>query len=351
MIRLYLSIRIDSKMTSKSKVVQSKKGGKVSPPKTSTFVLTEVYQEQIRQGSYLGKKGYTIPKSILHPDDVQFLHKDLYMIPAKQGPSYGAPADIDSTAFPVYRENTNKIYLPRFYGIARYGYPAERDLQIERIVPLSCSFDKPLRDYQEVVVNSYISQVQKNPLHNVSGGIITIKCGAGKTVMAIKIISMIQKKTLIIVHKEFLLNQWIERINEFLPTAKIGRIQGPIFDSQGKDIVIGMLQTLYDRDFPENAFDDFGLTIVDEVHRIGSCQFSKALLRIQTPLMLGITATLDRKDGLTKVIHHLRTKFILTIHQKMLNRMTMMLKSRVGGMLMSMKLTLYLMMLNPQFSN
>jgi superfamily II DNA or RNA helicase len=124
------------------------------------------------------------------------------------------------------------------------------------------------------------------------------------TVMAIKIISMVAKKTLIVVHKEFLLNQWIERIHEFLPTAKIGRIQGPIFESKGKDIVIGMLQTLYDRDFPENAFDDFGLMIVDEVHRIGSCQFSKALLRIQTPLMLGVTATLERKDGLTKVIHH-----------------------------------------------
>jgi superfamily II DNA or RNA helicase len=106
------------------------------------------------------------------------------------------------------------------------------------------------------------------------------------------------------VHKEFLLNQWVERIQEFMPTAKIGRIQGPVFDSAGKDIVIGMLQTLYDRDFPEGAFDDFGLTIVDEVHRIGSCQFSKALLRIQTPYMLGVTATLERKDGLTKVIHH-----------------------------------------------
>jgi superfamily II DNA or RNA helicase len=64
-----------------------------------------------------------------------------------------------------------------------------------------------------------------------------------------------------------------------------------------------MLQTLYDRDFPENSFDDFGLTIIDETHRIGSCQFSKALLRIQTPYMLGVTATLDRKDGLTKVLH------------------------------------------------
>ena len=268
------------------------------------FIVSEMYQEQICQGSYLGKKGYTIPKSILDPQDLKFLYQDLHMIPAKQGPSYGAPADIDNTAFPVYRENTNKIYLPRFYGIARYGYPAERDLHVERIGSLSCSFDKPLRDYQEIVVDSYISHVQKNPLHNVSGGIITIGCGRGKTVMAIKIISLLAKKTLIIVHKEFLLNQWIERINEFLPTAKIGRIQGPIFDSKGKDIVIGMLQTLYDRDFPENAFDDFGLTIVDEVHRIGSCQFSKALLRIQTPLMLGITATLERKDGLTKVIHH-----------------------------------------------
>ena len=573
---------------------------KVTKPQ-NVFVPTETYQEQIRQQSYLGKKGYTIPKTILDPLDLKFLYHDLHMIPAKQGPSYGAPTD-DNTAFPVYRENANKIYLPRFYGIARYGYPHERDLNLERVAPISCSFDKPLRDYQETVVDSYVSHVQKNPLHHVSGGIITIKCGAGKcvsrdtkilmydgtiklvqdvvvgdqimgddsgprnvltlargretmykvctkrgegytvneshilslkhnitnsvldisvldylslvksnnkedkelvenlygyrvpilfpetyqemdpylmgcnigedsikgllkpkkyehiplnykcnsrknqlellaglidsvgyydkpnncyeirqknkkvlddimflvrslgfasyekpiedkyrylmgmhwhiniygtgldeipvhdpkkkacevsdqqikedanpynrrlegfvlkyrihleklpeddyygfeidgnrrfvlgdftvthnTVMAIKIISMIAKKTLIVVHKEFLLNQWIERIQEFLPTAKIGRIQGPIFESKGKDIVIGMLQTLYDRDFPENSFDDFGLMIVDEVHRIGSCQFSKALLRIQTPLMLGVTATLERKDGLTKVIHH-----------------------------------------------
>ena len=267
------------------------------------FVPTEIYQEQIRQQSYLGKKGYTIPKSVLDTQDLKYLYQDLHMIPAKQGPSYGAPTD-DTTAFPVYRENANKIYLPRFYGIARYGYPAERDLNLECVAPISCSFDKPLRDYQEVVVDSYISHVQKNPLHHVSGGIITLICGGGKTVLAIKIISKLAKKTLIVVHKEFLLNQWIERIHEFLPTAKIGRIQGPIFESKGNDIVIGMLQTLYDRDFPENAFDDFGLMIVDEVHRIGSCQFSKALLRIQIPLMLGVTATLERKDGLTKVIHH-----------------------------------------------
>jgi hypothetical protein len=123
------------------------------------------------------------------------------------------------------------------------------------------------------------------------------------TVMALKIISDIQKKTLIIVHKEFLMNQWIDRIDEFLPGAKVGKIQGPVFDVEGKDIVIGMLQTLYDRALPENAFDCFGLTIIDEVHRIGSEQFSKTLLRVASPNMLGISATVDRKDKLTTVLY------------------------------------------------
>ena len=136
-----------------------------------------------------------------------------------------------------------------------------------------------------------------------NGGILEVPCGRGKTIMALKIISLLQKKTLVIVHKEFLMNQWIERIDEFLPGTKIGKIQGPVFDVEEKDIVIGMLQTLYDRALPENAFDCFGLTIVDEVHRIGSEQFSKTLLRVASPNMLGISATVDRKDKLTKVLY------------------------------------------------
>ena len=123
------------------------------------------------------------------------------------------------------------------------------------------------------------------------------------TVCALKIISEIQKMTLVIVHKEFLMNQWIDRANEFLPGAKIGKIQGSTFDVEGKDIVIGMLQTLYDKPMPEKAFDCFGLTIIDEVHRIGSEHFSKALLRIISPNMLGLSATVDRKDKLTCVLY------------------------------------------------
>ena len=90
---------------------------------------------------------------------------------------------------------------------------------------------------------------------------------------------------------------------DFLPEATVGKIQGSTFDIEGKDIVIGMVQTLYDKDYAQDAFSCFGLTIIDEVHRIGSEQFSRTLFKTITPYMLGISATVDRKDKLTRVLH------------------------------------------------
>lgn len=90
------------------------------------------------------------------------------------------------------------------------------------------------------------------------------------TVMALNIISQLKKKTLVIVHKEFLMNQWIERIQQFLPTARIGKIQGPIVDIENKDIVLGMLQSLSMKEYPASTFASFGLTISDECFPAGT---------------------------------------------------------------------------------
>jgi superfamily II DNA or RNA helicase len=197
------------------------------------------------------------------------------------------------------------MYIPRFYGIRRYGLPPKSEIQEGD--DINVEFSKPLRDYQNNIVgfyNNYVSTpICSGSLHNGSGGILEVPCGAGKTVMALKIISDLKKKTLIIVHKEFLMNQWIERIDEFLPGAKIGKIQAQVCDVEGRDIVIGMVQTLYDKEFPAGMFDSFGLTIIDEVHRIGSEQFSKTLFKTVTPYMLGISATVDRKDNLTRILY------------------------------------------------
>lgn len=121
------------------------------------------------------------------------------------------------------------------------------------------------------------------------------------TIMALYIIAKLNLKTLVIVHKEFLLNQWIEKINEFLPDAKIGKIQGQIIDIEDKDIVIGMLQSLSMKEYPEDTFDSFGFAIIDECHHISAEIFVRSLQKIVTKYILGLSATMERKDGLTKV--------------------------------------------------
>ena len=64
------------------------------------------------------------------------------------------------------------------------------------------------------------------------------------------LISQLKKKTFVLVHKEFLLNQWIERISDFLPNSRIGKIQGDVVDIDNKDIVIGMIQSISMKQYP-----------------------------------------------------------------------------------------------------
>ena len=270
-------------------------------PKVTEVTITDDYKEIVRKSAYLGKKGYTIPKSVIIKDDEDILRQELFVKPAV----FGANQNTDVGAFHVFRENANKFYIPRFYGIKRYGLPDKSE--IEEGDDIDVEFTQTVRDYQKNVINVYMNHINTpiccGNVINGNGGILELPCGFGKTICALKMISDIKKKTLIIVHKEFLMNQWIERINDFLPSAKIGKIQGKVFDIEGKDIVIGMLQTLYDKDLGPNAFTSFGLTVIDEVHRIGSEQFSKTLFKTVTPYMLGISATVDRKDKLTKVLY------------------------------------------------
>tara|TARA_B100002051_G_C16717959_1_gene630590 strand:- start:332 stop:1612 length:1281 start_codon:yes stop_codon:yes gene_type:complete len=188
------------------------------------------------------------------------------------------------------------MYLPRHFGTEVYGDPDESRLPPGEDVHLS--FSGELREYQTKVVNSYLEHL--HPV-NGGGGLLEIPCGRGKTVIALNIISRLKKKTLVVVHKSFLLNQWVERIQQFLPSARIGRIQGPEMDTDDKDIVIGMLQSLSMKEYPADTFDSFGLTIVDECHHISSEVFSRSLLKIVTTYTLGLSATMQRKDGLTPV--------------------------------------------------
>jgi superfamily II DNA or RNA helicase len=72
-------------------------------------------------------------------------------------------------------------------------------------------------------------------------------------------------------------------------------------DIDDKDIVIGMLQSLSMKDYEQSVFESFGFTIIDEVHHISSQVFSNVLFKLVTKYTLGLSATMNRKDGTTKV--------------------------------------------------
>ncbi len=242
--------------------------------------------------SYIGQKGYSIPKKDLSEKQISQIKSELFVKPYNPG----APVN-NATGFKVYRESISKFYIPRYYGEETFGKANE--YKISQGDDVFLSFQGKLRENQWTPVNSYLDKVTKE---NDGGcGLLDLPCGFGKTSLSLYILSQLKKKTLVLVHKEFLFNQWIERIQQFLPEAKVGKIQGPVIDIEGKDIVLGMIQSISMKDYDPSVFSSFGLTIIDEVHHISSEVFSNTLFKLVTKYMLGLSATMNRKDGTTKV--------------------------------------------------
>ena len=237
----------------------------------------------------ISNRGYSIIKDEYPNSFITSIKKELTVKPFVNT-SYGPPAN----SFPIYMESKRKLYLPRFYGINKIGKTENSTISNGKQIKIK--FVKNLRDKQVPIVNKFIHEANEN-----GGGIISVPCGYGKTVLALKILADLGVKTLVVVHKEFLLNQWKERIEEFLPGARVGRIQGNVIKVENKDIVIGMLQSLSMKDYDEKIFDDFGFVIYDECHHLGAEVFSKALIKTNFRYLLGLSATPKRVDGLSKV--------------------------------------------------
>lgn len=123
------------------------------------------------------------------------------------------------------------------------------------------------------------------------------------TVLSIKLILKSKLKTLIIVNKIELMKQWRNEIEKWIPTAKVGIIQGNKFEVEHCDIVIGMLQTIsIKKEITNKMFDFCSMCIIDEVHNVSSEVFSQVMLKVRPNYIYGLTATLERKDRLEKVI-------------------------------------------------
>ena len=283
------------------------------------------------------QKGYAIRKASLTDEQKSTLEKTLEVAPERHGRVGAAEAP----SFRIYRESPQRYYVPRQWGINTYG-PADANVVNEGL-PITLEFKGNPYEYQTTIINKFID--------SGGNGLICVPCGKGKTFMAVAIAAKLGKKFLVVVDKEFLMNQWKQEIESLMPGIRIGILQRdkqqlgsevisgkeltvpelktrardaglrvggnraeliarlveanvdtkPKSETVEYDCTLCMIQTLCMQDFHEGAFRDYGFCIFDECHHLGAAHFSKSLLKIQTKWMLGLSATPQRDDGLTKV--------------------------------------------------
>lgn len=238
--------------------------------------------------------GYAIKKSSLTPRSTQRLRKELTVAPVvspKFARMAGGPA-----SFTVYTESPTRFYVPRCWATEVLGDPEANVVpEGQTLSALHGRFVGKPYDYQEAIITTF--------LEKGANGLICVPCGKGKTFMALAIAFRLRRRFLIVVDKEFLMNQWRSEIQAVMPDLRVGIVQGDKLEvDQGKyDCTICMIQTLVQREYPQTTFRTYGFTIFDECHHLGAAHFSRALLKVQTKYMLGLSATPTRDDGLTKV--------------------------------------------------
>ena len=228
------------------------------------------------------------------PKDAESLRKELTVKPMVPKVFVSNPNAVPR--YRVYKETADALYLPKHYGIAKFGPPKDTTRDVPPTHESHWQFHGTLRDVQRPVVDSFL----KPEPHD---GILSLHTGGGKTVCALYIASQLKLPTLIIVHNTFLRDQWHDRIRTFLPYARIGSVQGDKCEVEGKEFVIAMLQTLSMKEIPIATFKPIGLVVVDECHHIASEVFVQALPKVTSKYMLGLSATPSRKDGLMPVAH------------------------------------------------
>lgn len=152
-----------------------------------------------------------------------------------------------------------------------------------------------------------------NTLVENDGGLVESPPGSGKTIAMLGFIDRIKQPVLILVHEEFLQNQWIEEINKRLEGSfKIGRWDGK-HKIRG-NIDVGLTQTVHKQvDLDRSFLDHYGIIIQDEVHKIPAPTFMKIVNNSKSKYRVGVTGTIERKDQMHILTYDVIGKTLLTI--------------------------------------
>jgi superfamily II DNA or RNA helicase/very-short-patch-repair endonuclease len=219
-----------------------------------------------------------------------FQNPEFYQAQSMRLPTYGKPRIVSCA-----EDHPKHFALPRgcldeiqeMLGSLRIQ-PVLRD---ERFIglPLQVAFHGTLRPDQQAAAEALLA-------HDT--GVLAATTAFGKTVVAAWLIAQRRVNTLILVHRQQLLEQWIERLSSFLrlPAKTIGRLGGGRNKLTGA-LDVALMQSLVRKEVVDDRVGGYGHLIVDECHHVSARSFELAVRRAKAKFITGLSATVTRKDG------------------------------------------------------
>jgi superfamily II DNA or RNA helicase/very-short-patch-repair endonuclease len=210
-------------------------------------------------------------------------------------PTYAKPRIIGCA-----EEHPQHISLPR--GCLEDVRELMTDLNIRPVIrderfsghPLQATFQGELRREQKLAAEAMLK-------HDT--GVLAATTAFGKTVVAAWLIAQRGINTLVLVHRRQLLDQWIERLATFLdlPAKSVGRIGGGRNKPTGL-LDVAVIQSLVRKGVVNDCVAEYGQVIVDECHHLSAHSFEQVVRRAKARFVLGLSATVTRKDGHQPII-------------------------------------------------
>ncbi len=252
--------------------------------------LPEAISVVLADQVYIDRTGLP-PSLVAQPVRIAaFQNPEFYRAQAMRLPTYGKPRIISCAEL-----HMRHVALPRgcldevIELIEGNGGRSQITDERQRGTTLDVSFLGQLHDVQAAAVAA---------LEPHDFGVLAATTALGKTVVGARMIAERGLNTVVLVHRRQLVDQWRERLKTFLSIEDggIGTIGGGKRKPSGR-LDIALIQSLVRNGEVSDLVGDYGHLIVDECHHLSAVSFELVARRSKARFVLGLSATVARKDG------------------------------------------------------
>lgn len=238
-----------------------------------------------------------LPKEDLPPP----LQDALVRLAAFQNPEFYKAQSMRLSTFGKPRVIACAEDFPKYLGLPRGCLDEMRELLDSLNIRLKIDDQRHSGEAVEVIFSGTLYPAQEKAvvaLAENETGILAATTAFGKTVVAAAMIARRGVNTLVLVHRKQLMDQWVERLTQFLDLEEkeIGRLGGGRRKLRGK-VDVALIQSLVRKQEVKDLVADYGHVIVDECHHLSAQSFEWVARRAKAKFVLGLSATITRKDG------------------------------------------------------